>query len=160
MFNFQFPVILVFKFVLTKSFSQNVCIWPDAEDITASIGWKTLHVLSVIWILSVLEKLRSCCLIEASQSSTYCLAKDISKLLNICIITQSYWLFEVVTGYHIKIFSSTVWIMITMWTTWNFRDCKYLHADGLFPLHVTNISCILSQILVYTINGTCVVYLL
>ena len=42
--------------------------------------------------------------------------------------------------------------MITIWTTWNFRDCKYMHVDGLFPLHVVNISCILlSQIPAYTI---------
>ena len=42
--------------------------------------------------------------------------------------------------------------MITLWTTWNFRDCKYMQVDGLFPLHVVNISCILlSQIPAYTI---------
>ena len=38
---------------------------------------------------SVLEKLQSCCLTETSQLSKYCLAKDISKPLTICIITQS-----------------------------------------------------------------------
>ena len=43
-------------------------------------------MLSVIWIL---VKLRSYCLIETSQSTKYGLAKDISKPLNICIITQS-----------------------------------------------------------------------
>ena len=36
--------------------------------------------------------------------------------------------------YKIKIscisFSSTVYITSTIWTTWNFRDCKYLHFDG------------------------------
>ena len=38
---------------------------------------------------SVLEKLQCCCLIETSHLSKYCLSKDISKPLTICIITQS-----------------------------------------------------------------------
>ena len=41
---------MFFKLVLTKSFSQNVAIWPDAEDIVASNNWKTLQVFAVIWI--------------------------------------------------------------------------------------------------------------
>ena len=45
----------------------------------------------MLWFefFSVLEKLRSCCLIETSQSSKYCSAKDISKTLSICTITQT-----------------------------------------------------------------------
>ena len=54
---------------------------------------------------SVLENLRSFCLIETSQSSKYWLAKGISKSLNICVITQSkcrYWCYmlEFVTECH------------------------------------------------------------
>ena len=41
---------MFFKLVLTKSFSQNVAIWPDAKDIVASNNWKTLQVFAVIWI--------------------------------------------------------------------------------------------------------------
>ena len=69
--------------------SKNVAIRLNAVDITASSNWKALHVFAVIWsFFSVLGKLRSWCLIETSQSSKYCLAKDISKWLTICIITQ------------------------------------------------------------------------
>ena len=68
---------MIFMLVLTKSFSHNIAIWPDAEDISTSSKWKALHVFAVIWIFSsVPEKLLSCCLIETSQSSKYCLAKD------------------------------------------------------------------------------------
>ena len=35
-------------------------------------------------------------------------------------------------------FSSTVYITITIWTTWNFRDCKILHVDGYFLLDIVN----------------------
>ena len=52
-------------------------------------------------------------------------------------------------------FSSSVHITITIWTTWNFRDCKYLHVDGWFTLDVGKTSCIPSQVSAYTItNGT------
>ena len=47
-----------------------------------------------------------------------------------------------------------LWITTAVWTIWNFRDFKYLHVDGLFPLNVVNISCVLSQIPAYTINRT------
>ena len=40
---------MIFKLVLTKSFSQNVAYWPDAEDSTASSNWKARHVFAVIW---------------------------------------------------------------------------------------------------------------
>ena len=52
------------------------------------------------FFFSVLEKLRSCCLIETSQSSKYCLAKDISKPLSICTITQTVKVSVISNGIH------------------------------------------------------------
>ena len=59
------------------------------------------------------------------------------------------WLFEVVTGYHIK----SLVPLFGLRTTLNFRDCKYLDPECLYLLHVVNISCILPQIPAYTITN-------
>ena len=76
---------IIFNLMLTKSFRQNV----------SDLMVKILPLLVIekpfmcyLWFdfFSVLEKLGSCCLIETSQSSKYCLTKKISTPLNICII--------------------------------------------------------------------------
>ena len=77
----------IFKLVLTKSFSQNV----------SDLRLKILLFLIIeklcwhLFFVPVLEKLQSCCLIETNQSSKYCFAKEISKLLTICITSQIKW---------------------------------------------------------------------
>ena len=62
---------------MTKSFSQNVVIWSNSEDITScsSSEARQKPFMCLLWIdfVFVLEKLQSCCLTETSQSSKYCL---------------------------------------------------------------------------------------
>ena len=64
---------------------QSKCIWPHSENITASSNWKPFMCLLWFDFFSVLEIMQSCCLIKASWSSKYCLAKNIS------ITSQSKW---------------------------------------------------------------------
>ena len=79
---------IIFKLVLTKSFSQNV------SDLMLKILLplvikKPFMCLLWFYFFPILAKLRSCCLIKISQPSEHCLAKDISKPLAICITIQS-----------------------------------------------------------------------
>lgn len=62
--------------------------------------------------------------------------------------------FEVVTGYYVKSFSSTVCrLRLQCEPSETSETYKYLHANGWLPVHVVNIIFILSQISTYTING-------